>query len=100
MNYSNTFQLLLTSNGNVSFAMFNFVRLEWPNDFVAFNNFYIHIGSLLVDGSRKVIAKSAIINDQLVFLNESSMRNKLVEESNMDRPGRWFINFDDVNCYL
>lgn len=100
MNYSNTFQLLLTSNGNASFAMFNFVRLEWPNDFDAFNNFFIHIGSLLVDRSRIVIAKSTIINDQLVFLNESSMRNKLIEESNMDWPGRWFFSFDDANCQL
>lgn len=100
MNYSNMFQLLLTSNGNVSFAIFNFVRLEWPNDFDAFNNFFIHIGSLFVDRSRVVIAKSTIINDQLVFLNDSSMRNKLIEESNMDRPGRWFASFDDANCQL
>ena len=30
---SNTFQVLLTSNGYESFAIFNFIRMDWPNNY-------------------------------------------------------------------
>jgi hypothetical protein len=89
-NYSNTFQLLLTSNGNESFAIYNFVRMDWPNEYVSnyFSSFYYYY---FYDFEQSNIRYMQSI------LENNSVRN-LTDKSNMGKPGRWFISFNNTNC--
>lgn len=87
-NVSSTFQLLLTSNGNESYAMFNYVRMDWPNEYVSsyFSSsyYYSFYGDIYRSYGQKVF-------------ESSSLRN-LTDNSNMGRPGRWFLSFNNTNC--
>jgi hypothetical protein len=88
-NYSNTFQLLLTSNGNDSFAMFNYVRMDWPNE---------HIGKLFSSSYYNFFYDSIEPQYTHYIIEERSSRNNLKDNSNMGRPGRWLIAFNNTNC--
>ena len=87
-NFSNTFQLLLTSNGNESYAMFNYVSMDWPNEYVS-NHFtstyyYSFYGDLEYSYGQKIFESNSVRN--------------LTDKSNMGRPGRWFLSFNNTNC--
>ena len=86
--YSNTFQLIMTSNGLQSFAFFNFVRLDWPNDVIesSFSSSYYY----------SFFESFHYSNGESIF-EDQSLRN-LTEKSNMGRPGRWFISFNNTDC--
>lgn len=84
-NYSNIFQLIMTSNGKDSFAIFKYVRLKFNFDLT----FYTFIGYFMADTLRSY----------KISLEEKSMRN-LIEKSNMNRSGQWFISFNNTNCHF
>lgn len=86
-NYSNIFQLIMTSNGKDSFAIFNYVHLNSLNTFNL--TFYTFIGYFMAD---------TLKSDKL-SLEEKSMRN-LIEKTNMNRSGQWFISFNNTNCHF
>jgi hypothetical protein len=83
LNYSNTFQLIMISDENDFYAMFNLVRLQWPNNVVN------------VTFSSKVTLHHRF-NQTILFENETAAN--LLEKSNMNRPGRWFLSFNNSNC--
>ena len=81
---SNTFQMLLTSNGNDSFAILNYISMNWPN-----NNF------------KKSFTSGYSLRSYNLNVNriiENVTVSNLIDKSNMERPGRWFINFNNTNC--
>ena len=82
-NYSNTFQLIMTSNENEFYAIFNFIRLQWPNNVVN------------VTFSSKVTLHHPF-NHTILIENETV--SNLIEKSNINRPGRWFFSFNNTNC--
>ena len=86
-NYSNIFQLIMTSNGKDSFAIFNFDSLNSLNTFDL--TFYTFIGYSMAD---------TLMSDR-ISIEEKSMRN-LIEKSNMNRSGQWFISFNNTNCHF
>ena len=88
-NHKNTFQLLLISNGNESFAMYNYVRLDWPNYeiYKSFSSGYDFSFFSAYTGSRY---------GQYSF--ENTLVRNLTERSNMDKPGRWFFKFNNTKC--
>lgn len=83
----NTFQVLLVSNGNESFAIFNYIRMEWPNSSSKLRNF--EAGFYFRDNTLHITKK---------YLIENTTLSNLVTGSNMGRPGRWFISFNHDNC--
>jgi hypothetical protein len=88
-NYKNTFQLLLISNGNESFAMYNYVRLDWPN-YEIYKRFSSGYDLYLFSAySRSLYGQYSI---------ENTLVRNLTERSNMDKPGRWFIKFNNTKC--
>jgi hypothetical protein len=88
-NLKNTYQVLFVTNYNVSFVMLNYVRMEWPNSLFAHKNF--EAGFYFEDVTFQIKKKHLIENTSV---------SNLVENSNMGRPGRWFISFDNENCRL
>lgn len=86
-NLKNTFQVLLVTNGNDSFAFYRYVKMEWPNNLFQYNN--INAGFYFDDYTNHRMDK--------YFIKNNSLSN-LVENSNMGITGRWFINFNNDNC--
>jgi hypothetical protein len=84
-NYKDTFQLLMTTNGRDSFAFYNYIQMDWPNN-VIFD--YFEAGFSMVDN---VFRSTKVVYENKVVRN-------LVEKSNMGKPGRWFITFNNTNC--
>lgn len=84
-NYSNTFQLIMTSNGIESYVMFNYIRLDWPNDV------------LKQDFASKSLFYLIPIKEIHITIENKTVRN-LIEKSNMGRKGQWFISFNNTNC--
>ena len=93
LRYINTFQLLLTSNGNESYAMFNYIRMDWPTD-----NHYKEFSSgyhmKYQNQSMYSWRSHSLLN---VNIEISSVQN-LIDNSNMGKIGRWFISFNDTRC--
>lgn len=86
--YKNTFQLLLISDGRESFAMFNYVQMDWPNShFAAF--FYANYYYTYYQG-----------NSTRIFSKELENRNvsNLVDKSNIGIDGRWFLKLNNSRC--
>ena len=83
----NTYQVLFVTNGNDSFAIYRYIKMEWPNNLFKPNNF--EAGFYFDDFTNRKIGK---------YLIENSSLSNLVENSNMGIPGRWFINFNNDNC--
>lgn len=93
-NYSNTFQLLMISNGFQSFAIIKYVKMDWPNEavvkeFSSYYNFFVQDLSTF---------PSPTTRNDMVMLENKSVQN-LTSGSNMNRPGQWFISFDD-KCHF
>ena len=92
--YSNTFQLLMISDGFQSFAMIKYVKMDWPDEavvkeFSSYYNFFVQDLSAFPSPTTR--------NDMVMFENKS-VRN-LTHGSNMNRSGHWFISFDD-KCHF
>ena len=88
-NLKNTYQVLFVTNYNESFVILNYVRMEWPNSLFTHKNF--EAGFYFEDVNFQIKKKHLIENTSV---------SNLVENSNMGRPGRWFISFDNENCRL
>lgn len=84
--FKNTFQLLMVTDGTNSFAFYNYVRMEWPNDVIT---------SDLKTGY-KLISKFFTIY-HLAFVKNQV--NYLVNNSNIRIPGRWFMTFKNPICF-
>lgn len=89
--YVNTFQLLLVSNGNESFAMFNYIRMDWPTD-----NHYKDFSSGYNLKNQSIYSMRS--HSQLNVNIEISSVQNLIENSNMGKAGRWFISFNNTRC--
>lgn len=80
--FRNVFQLLLTTDGTNSFVIFNYVRLDWPNQY---------INSTFQAGFNSA--------DSQFYVLENMNKSKLAEKSNIDKPGRWVLPLNDnINC--
>ena len=88
-NLKNTFQVLLVTNGNDSFAIYRYIKMEWPNNLFQYN--IINAGFIFYDYTNSAMDKYLIKNNSL---------SNLVENSNMGIPGLWFINFNNDNCHF
>ena len=75
----------MISNGKDSYAMFNYIRLDWPND-VLKHNF-----------TSKSLFYLIPIKEIEITIENKTVRN-LIEKSNMGRNGQWFISFNNTNC--
>ena len=93
---SNTFQLLLISSGSRSYVMIKFVEMEWPNPdgFNVFSSGY----EFKIWGTVHDPSFHPKFRDGKIIFESKSVRN-LTHGSNMNRPGHWFISFDD-NCLV
>ena len=89
--YLNTFQLLLTSNGIESFAMFNYIRMDWPN------SQYYRTFSSGYELSYYSIYSVRIRTELEVFIENKTVQN-LIDKSNIGKTGRWFISFNNTRC--
>lgn len=78
--YRNIFQLLLSTNGAQSFAIFNYRRMDWPNEYI---------------NSTFIAGYNAADTNWLVLANSTKT---LVEKSNVDVPGRWVLPLNDIKC--
>lgn len=83
--HKNTFQLVLASNRQKSFAIHNYMRLDWPNNEIdtEFTSGYI---------------KSFVEEINTIKISES--RVDLLTNSNIGRPGRWVMAFNNPICTL
>jgi hypothetical protein len=82
----------MISNRFKSYAMIKFVQMEWPNrdGFNVFSSGYeFQIWGTVHDPS----IRTKFRDGKIIFENKS-VRN-LTHGSNMNRPGHWFISFDD-----
>lgn len=87
-NYKNTFQLFMATNGSYSFAIYNYIQMDWPNNHIPIE----FMAGYLVNFGSKGWPKP--IRDDL----EKKLVDNLVKKSNMERPGRWLITFKNSNC--
>jgi nidogen (entactin) len=90
-NSSNTFQIVLASNGRASFALFKYVRLDWPNSDldVTFESGYRMTDSMF--GITKKIFESS---------NSPISKANLLNKSNMETPGTWILTFNHTRCSI
>ena len=84
--FKNTFQLLMVTDGSNSFAFYNYVRMEWPNDVIT-NDF---------EAGYEFISKFLTMAHLVI---EKKQVNNLVSNSNIEIPGRWFMAFRNPKCY-
>ncbi|RNA04016.1 sushi domain-containing 2-like [Brachionus plicatilis] len=79
----NSFQILLASNGNVSFTIFNYEKLEWS--FNLYSYIFGQVGFNFGDGSRSLSLPGSLTENVL----------NLANDSNIGVPGRWIYRIDD-----
>jgi len=80
--YNNTFQLVLTTNGEESYVLFNYGRMQWPNSRVKVN---VESGFNLGDG-------------KLYHQMEGSFSSKIVElekKSNVGMRSKWLFRVEE-----
>jgi hypothetical protein len=81
--YRNVFQLMMVTNGQaVSFAIYNYARLDWPNE---------KINSTFQAGYNSA--------DSVFFVLENANKSTLIGKSNINKPGRWVLPLNNkLNC--
>jgi hypothetical protein len=89
-NFTNTFQLLLVSNATQSFAMYNFISMDWPNNAI----------SRLFSSNYYSSDIETFNSHYYQFIIENKSVRNLTENSNMAKAGRWFISFNNTKCAL
>lgn len=79
--FRNIFQLLLTTNGVQSFAIFNYRRMDWPNS---------QVNSTFIAGYSS--------DETTFFILSNNTKSTLIEQTNIGQPGRWVLPLNDKNC--
>ena len=80
--FRNNFQALLTTNGVNSFVIFNYDRLDWPNQ--------------VINSTFQAGYNSA---DSNFYILENKNKSTLLEKSNINKPGRWVLPLNEnINC--
>lgn len=80
--FKNVFQLVITTDGANSFAIFNYVKLDWPNDY---------INATFQAGYNS--------KDSRFYVLENKNKDRLLTETNINKPGRWVLPLNDnKNC--
>lgn len=77
--FRNVFQVVLTTDGVQSFAIFNYKRLDWPNEY---------INSTFVAGINAADTRYYIL---------ATNKSTLIGHSNVNAPGRWVLPLTDSN---
>lgn len=86
-NYTNTFQALIATDNTEFFAIYNYINMNWPNSFI---DSPFESGFSTWDITFRTTS---------VYFETKEIRN-LLEKTNMNKPGRWLISFNNTNCLL
>ena len=83
---NNTFQLVMATDGNLSFLIYNFGSMTWPNNQFSMNAFFGHNAGDNVN----------------FYSNPNSFTNNIISvssQSNVNIPGKWIFFASSVNPF-